>query len=225
MDCWDGSFGEPIITHGYALTSNLLFKDVLEAAIKPFAFQSSDYPLILSIENHCSKVQQDKMASYLQDILGDMLFKEPVDKSLGYLPSPESFKNKILIKDKKVQLAETGDIIEVGIDEEDYVEVKIPKADVKGTDDVDGMSIKISTLNKSQALSDLVNYIEAVKFKGFEKERNFWQMSSFPESKAFSLLGDFDSADAFVKFNKTNLSRVYPGGSRIYSSNPGNENF
>lgn len=31
------------------------------------------YPVILSIENHCSVVQQKKMAQYLTDILGDKL--------------------------------------------------------------------------------------------------------------------------------------------------------
>lgn len=31
------------------------------------------YPVILSLENHCSVPQQTKMASYLKDILGGIL--------------------------------------------------------------------------------------------------------------------------------------------------------
>ena len=98
MDCWDGPDGEPVIYHGWTLTSKLLFKDVIEEGIKPFAFSASKYPLILSIENHCSTVQQDKMAEHLNNILGNLLFKEKVDTSLRNLPSPEFFKKKILIK-------------------------------------------------------------------------------------------------------------------------------
>ncbi len=57
-DCWDGHHNEPIIYHGWTLTSKLDFHEVLKDAIRPYAFYSSDYPLILSIENHCSKKQQ-----------------------------------------------------------------------------------------------------------------------------------------------------------------------
>lgn len=58
LDCWDGHRNEPIIYHGWTLTSKLDFKEVLLDAVKPYAFHSTDYPLILSIENHCSKKQQ-----------------------------------------------------------------------------------------------------------------------------------------------------------------------
>lgn len=53
VDCWDGHDGEPIIYHGHTLTSKILFRDAVEAINKD-AFTSSPYPVILSIENHCS---------------------------------------------------------------------------------------------------------------------------------------------------------------------------
>ena len=38
LDCWDGSSGEPVIYHGYTLTSKVLFRDVIKA-IKDYAFK------------------------------------------------------------------------------------------------------------------------------------------------------------------------------------------
>ena len=52
---------------------------ILSDAIKPYAFLKSDYPLILSIENHCSFKQQDVMAEYLKSILGDLLYLDSPD--------------------------------------------------------------------------------------------------------------------------------------------------
>ena len=105
VDCWDGGDSydeEPIIYHGWTMTSKILFKDVIQDAIKKYAFFKSDYPLILSIENHCSIEYQDKMASHLEEILGDMLYQEQVDETLEALPSPEHLKGKVLIKAKKL---------------------------------------------------------------------------------------------------------------------------
>merc|ERR1740137_41345 len=77
-------------------------------AIKPFAFTASPYPVILSIENHCNSQQQDKMAEHMTNILGDMLYIQPVDKTQDQLPSPEQLKNKILLKAKKIKEEKTN---------------------------------------------------------------------------------------------------------------------
>lgn len=55
--------------------------------------------MILSIENHCSIVQQKKMAQYLTEILGDKLDLSSVhNDDSTKLPSPASLKGKILVK-------------------------------------------------------------------------------------------------------------------------------
>ena len=79
LDCWDGKNDtEPIITHGKAMCSDINFKEVIYA-IRDTAFVTSDYPVILSFENHCSKAQQFKLAKYCEEILGDYLLTKPLD--------------------------------------------------------------------------------------------------------------------------------------------------
>ncbi|XP_062379544.1 1-phosphatidylinositol 4,5-bisphosphate phosphodiesterase beta-4 [Sardina pilchardus] len=106
LDCWDGKGEdqEPIITHGKAMCTDILFKDAIQA-IKETAFVTSEYPVILSFENHCSKPQQYKLARYCEDIFGDLLLREPLE---GFpmepgcpLPSPRDLKRKILIKNRR----------------------------------------------------------------------------------------------------------------------------
>ncbi|XP_041831608.1 1-phosphatidylinositol 4,5-bisphosphate phosphodiesterase beta-4-like isoform X2 [Melanotaenia boesemani] len=108
LDCWDGKGEdqEPIITHGKAMCTDILFKDVIQA-IKETAFVTSEYPVILSFENHCSKPQQYKMAKYCHEIFGDFLLKLPLENYLMEpgrpLPSPNDLKRKILIKNKRLK--------------------------------------------------------------------------------------------------------------------------
>ncbi|XP_041887925.1 1-phosphatidylinositol 4,5-bisphosphate phosphodiesterase eta-2 isoform X7 [Corvus kubaryi] len=119
VDCWDGPDGEPIVHHGYTLTSKILFKDVIET-INKYAFIKNEYPVILSIENHCSIVQQKKMAQYLTEILGDKLDLSSVhsDDSTK-LPSPASLKGKILVKGKKLPANISDDAEEGEVSDED----------------------------------------------------------------------------------------------------------
>uniref|UniRef100_A0A8C7TIV2 1-phosphatidylinositol 4,5-bisphosphate phosphodiesterase gamma n=1 Tax=Oncorhynchus mykiss TaxID=8022 RepID=A0A8C7TIV2_ONCMY len=101
LDCWDGPDGMPVIYHGHTLTTKIKFCDVL-ATIKEHAFVTSDYPIILSIEDHCSIVQQRNMATYFKKVFGEMLLTKAVDISADGLPSPNQLKRKILIKHKKL---------------------------------------------------------------------------------------------------------------------------
>nr|CAD2131281.1 unnamed protein product [Meloidogyne enterolobii] len=107
LDCWDGPNGDPMITHGpthICFCTTILFKDVIKA-IAETAFVTSDLPVILSFENHCSQKQQVVMAQYCREILGDLLLTEsienyPIGKPGVSLPSPNLLRRKILIKNK-----------------------------------------------------------------------------------------------------------------------------
>lgn len=57
------------------------------------------FPVILSIENHCSVQQQRKIAQYLKGIFQDKLDLSSIDTGeTKQLPSPQSLKGKILVK-------------------------------------------------------------------------------------------------------------------------------
>ncbi|PRD34580.1 UNVERIFIED_CONTAM: 1-phosphatidylinositol 4,5-bisphosphate phosphodiesterase beta-4 [Trichonephila clavipes] len=69
-------------------------------------------------------------------------------------------------------------------------------------------------------LSNMINYAEPVKFQGFDvaEEKNIHHnMSSFAETAALGYLKS--QAIEFVNYNKRQMSRIYPKGTRADSSN------
>ncbi|KAM9147969.1 1-phosphatidylinositol 4,5-bisphosphate phosphodiesterase beta-2 isoform 3-T3 [Pangshura tecta] len=249
LDCWKGRppDEEPIITHGFTMTTEILFKDVIEA-IAESAFKTSLYPVILSFENHVdSPKQQAKMAEYCRTIFGDMLLTEPLEKyplKPGVpLPSPQDLLGKILIKNKKNQSASedrrdslkkerneaTDQPITVdGIDTDDVTE-EGPEEDEEESGNLDEEQIKNMQSDEGTAglevtayeeMSSLVNYIQPIKFDSFDtstEQNRSYVISSFTETKAYDLLTK--SAVQFVEYNKRQMSRIYPKGTRMDSSN------
>uniref|UniRef100_A0A914X3U3 Phosphoinositide phospholipase C n=1 Tax=Plectus sambesii TaxID=2011161 RepID=A0A914X3U3_9BILA len=77
-----------------------------------------------------------------------------------------------------------------------------------------------ATTNIHPLLSSLINYTHPVKFSGFDiaEQNNFhYHMSSFSEATGLGYLKQ--SAPEFVNYNKRQLSRIYPKGARVDSSN------
>ncbi|XP_036445128.1 1-phosphatidylinositol 4,5-bisphosphate phosphodiesterase delta-3-A isoform X1 [Colossoma macropomum] len=216
LDCWDGDKGEPVIYHGHTLTSKVPFKEVIET-IAQYAFKASPYPLILSLENHCCVEQQAVMAQHLRSILGSALLTKPLgDQSLNQLPSPEELKGRILVKGKKLgagQLGKTNSSASFSSssDEETGGSIKSPNKKDPGK--------PLSSSKLSPELSDLVVYCSSVPFGGFEaaNQRPPSEMSSFSENEALKHIKD--SGKLFVRHNSRQLSRVYPSGQRLQSSN------
>ncbi|KAI4876182.1 hypothetical protein NFI96_022271 [Prochilodus magdalenae] len=276
LDCWKGRppDEEPIITHGFTMTTEIPFKEVIEA-IAESAFKISPYPVILSFENHVDSTrQQAKMAEYCRSIFGDALLIDPLEKYPlvpgQLLPSPQELLGKILIKNKKKHhhRASNGDSIrqragegadeqasplndcpltegeagqimsnggeklaermsnnseirksmDRGDGESDEEEEEEPVADLKKHNSDEGTAS--SEVNATEEMSTLVNYIEPVKFKSFEvasKRNKYFEMSSFVETKGMDTLKN--SPIEFVEYNKRQMSRIYPKGTRVDSSN------
>ncbi|XP_076629671.1 1-phosphatidylinositol 4,5-bisphosphate phosphodiesterase epsilon-1 isoform X2 [Colletes latitarsis] len=114
LDCWDGDDGSPVIYHGHTFTTKIPFRSVVEA-IDRSAFVSSPYPVILSIENHCSQSQQARMAQIFQSVFGEKLVtKFLFETDFGddpQLPSPSQLRYRILIKNKKLVMDPTGPLV------------------------------------------------------------------------------------------------------------------
>ncbi|KFD49915.1 hypothetical protein M513_09244 [Trichuris suis] len=176
LDCWDGTSGagkdEPIITHGKAMCTDILFKDVI-MAIKESAFVTSDYPVILSFENHCSKKNQLKMAKYCMEIFGDLLLSKPLPsnplKPSCPLPSPNQLKRKILIKSKRlspdVEQRQLEQFLLLGQLEEDTEEVA-ENPDVIGDTDSEAAALTPDNVahpeEKSTEATSLRNKIRSI---------------------------------------------------------------
>ncbi|XP_071566275.1 1-phosphatidylinositol 4,5-bisphosphate phosphodiesterase isoform X3 [Temnothorax nylanderi] len=263
LDCWDGKGEdeEPIITHGKAMCTDILFRDVIYA-VRDTAFVTSEYPLILSFENHCSKKQQYKLAKYCDEILGDLLLKEPLkeyplDPGVP-LPPPSMLKRKIIIKNKRLkpevekqelELFKQGQFVIEDEVKEDFSAPPAIAAAVEQQPEESSESITSSGIQQQQSvtgsvgfgesielvaaqnyipsttnvhpwLSSMVNYAQPVKFASFDEaeERNIHHnMSSFSETTGLNYLKT--SAIEFVNYNKRQMSRIYPKGTRADSSN------
>eukprot|EP00064_Thunnus_orientalis_P003866 superscaffoldBa00000334_g3877 len=276
LDCWKGrtTEEEPVITHGFTMTTEISFKEVIEA-IAECAFKTSPFPVILSFENHVdSPKQQAKMAEYCRSIFGDALLTEPLEKypmeSSVPLPSPMELMGKILVKNKKKHhktggstkkklseqvsntYSDSSSVCEpsspsAGSTKEEMADSSQPsegaelslrpqgrksigevEAESEDEDDDDDDCKKGSTdegtagseASATEEMSNLVTYIQPVKFNSFEASKKInrsFQMSSFVETKALEQLTKCPVE--FVEYNKLQLSRIYPKGTRVDSSN------
>ncbi|XP_070774275.1 1-phosphatidylinositol 4,5-bisphosphate phosphodiesterase delta-1-like isoform X1 [Enoplosus armatus] len=216
LDCWDGSDDEPEIYHGYTLTSKILFKDAIKA-IKEYAFKTSDYPVILSLENHCSVEQQEVMAHHMSSILGSALVTSPLGDGMPTdFPSPEELKGKFLIKGKRLNKLEASFAPEAAAADD----TDVTEEEESNDEDQEEDKSKKKKLKLAKELSDMVIYCKSVHFHGFDDARqnlSFYEMSSFKEGTAMELAEE--SANSYIRHNVEKLSRIYPAGSRADSSN------
>jgi phosphatidylinositol phospholipase C, delta len=99
LDCYDGGGDKgPVIYHGNTLTSEILFSDAI-AAIGEHAFAVSNYPVIITLENHCGIEGQKVQASILRETLREKLFVPPAAVPDVFL-SPQELMGLIVIRDK-----------------------------------------------------------------------------------------------------------------------------
>jgi hypothetical protein len=101
VDLWDGSGGQPVITHGMTATEKMSFETFVDVTVSE-GFATCDTPLIISLENHASPEQQKVAAQLMVSRFNELLF----GKLLPRLMSPAELKRCILIKASYSQVTE-----------------------------------------------------------------------------------------------------------------------
>ncbi|XP_064205262.1 inactive phospholipase C-like protein 2 [Anguilla rostrata] len=224
LDVWDGPDEEPVVFTGHTLTSQVVFRSVVDV-INRYAFVASEYPLIVCMENHCSLRQQAVMVQHLQRILGDRLYTTPPNTDAAYLPSPEELKGRVLLKAQKLGVSCTGPEGEVA-EEDEGAELSQRVGRANGEAAPSPGPAHPRRFRLSRQLSDLVSLCQSVPFQNFpaaRRSQRFWEFCSFDEA----LAGRFaaERPGDFVDLNKRCLTRVRPSPARVDSSNPNPQDF
>ncbi|XP_047317348.1 phosphoinositide phospholipase C 2-like [Impatiens glandulifera] len=207
LDLWPNSRNDKVIVcHGGTLTSPVDLIKCLKA-INEHAFTASEYPLVITFEDHLTPILQAKVVDMVTKTFGDKLFC-PQDE-LKELPSPSSLKRRIIISTKPPEFRES------------QAKDKHTKTNemVKIQEELDDQD--------EEPLTQVPQYrrliaIHAGKPKGgkqnlFSEDPNIARRISLSEQD----LKDAVKAEGqdIIRFTHRNLVRVYPKGVRVDSSN------
>lgn len=205
VDVWDSPSG-PVVYHGNTLTSKVQLGNVLDT-IREHAFQVSEYPLIMHLENHCSPESQRVVVALLHDKLGDMIYVPGRDgPPISTMASPSTLVRKILVQGKKLPKDCKADEAEAS-EEDDFVDSNSSSA------------AGAKKLKLCRALSDCVS-LARVHFTDFatsQLSQAEYEICSFSETSAMKL--GHALADEVATHTKRFLTHVSPNASRVDSSN------
>uniref|UniRef100_A0A7S3PPI9 Phosphoinositide phospholipase C n=1 Tax=Aplanochytrium stocchinoi TaxID=215587 RepID=A0A7S3PPI9_9STRA len=232
LDAWDGKKGQPIVTHGHAMCTNITFAECIEA-IRDNAFVKSQYPVIISIENHCSDEQQIEQARILKDTLGPLLFQwegekddnENVDwsKTPKTWLSPEDLKGKVAIRSKP-KPSDQPNVTEETAQDLLRKEAESLKAEDENNSDDETTESEVKEVEELQKLMYIKNMKQRPKIKDdgtgveFAKQEGV-SSSSFKETKMLELAKPGERARDLAAYARDHLVRIYPRGSRVTSTN------
>ncbi|KAK7275996.1 hypothetical protein RIF29_17125 [Crotalaria pallida] len=207
LDLWPNSKGNDVLVrHGGTLTSSVKLKACLNA-IKEYAFVASDYPVVITFEDHITPYLQARVAKMVNDIFGEMLYR-PDSQQMEKFCSPEKLKGKILISTKPPEtLDDQGE--------------KVHEEKSQGLEDYeDGSDDRSEEDDTGLGYRDLIS-IHAGKPKGNIEN---WLLH-YGHARRVSLseqeleeIATTHGTD-IVRFTQTNLLRIYPKGLRVDSSN------
>ncbi|CAI0443637.1 unnamed protein product [Linum tenue] len=241
LDIWPNSNKDGIeVLHGRTLTTPVELIKCLRS-IKEHAFTASDYPVVITLEDHLTPDLQAKVAEMVTQTFGDILFC-PDSDCLKEFPSPESLKKRIIISTKPPK---------------EYMSAAVPK------DTQEGDSQNGKTASDEEAWGKEVPHLKGPA-SGNDKEEteededddeedpdegvNRFQKSLAPEYRRLIAIhagkpkGGMDEClkvdpekvrrlslseqqlekvaeDRDDRFTQRNILRVYPKGTRITSSN------
>ncbi|KAL8860138.1 MAG: hypothetical protein Q9178_003402 [Gyalolechia marmorata] len=201
---------EPRVLHGYTLTKEIAFRDVC-VAIREAAFVTSDLPVIVSLEVHAGKEQQEVMVEIIEQIWNGLLVKPPAG-GCQQLPSPGELRGKILIKVKHVAPERTT--------------TKAPslrRKDTTSSSDSDNQGSVDSKQKKKSSiiepLSALGVYTRSYHFKDLSSSEAAVPCHIFSLSEKKFMDVHESHGPTLFSHNRNYLMRAFPSGTRITSSN------
>lgn len=200
---------EPRVLHGFTLTKEITFRDVCEV-VKLYAFSASELPLIVSLEVHCSPLQQGIMVDIMEQAWNEFLLPTP-DTQPTSLPSPADLKRKILIKVKYAGPEQEADPATPDTDSVYSMEMQ--------TDDKGKPVKKAKPVKMTQRLSRMGIHTRGVSFKSFQQKEAAMPNHIFSLSEPAAIEAHNKQPLEMFKHNKDFLMRTYPGGARVDSLN------
>ncbi|KAI1436496.1 PLC-like phosphodiesterase [Xylaria sp. CBS 124048] len=188
---------EPRVLHGHTLTKEVSFRDVCEA-IRDNAFVVSDLPIIVSLEVHCCREQQEIMVQIMQEIWAGHLLPQ-VSDAIKSLPAPGDLRRKILVKVKYVPPSSSA------------------SAAIEAAQDAPVPPQKhVKTI---QALAALGIYTQGVSFKSLTQPEATMPTHIFSLSESAVVEMYEKNAQLLFDHNREYMMRTYPSGMRFQSSN------
>ena len=230
VDVWDGivdNLPTPIVFHGHTITTKITFKDTIESVRNFLHLNPNTYPIIISIENHCDIQGQDEMAEILVSILGERLYI-PSESELGgdkQLPSPEKLKGCVILKGRRppegtydVAYNDSSDDESADDDLDEHVLLS-PACSTSGLAPPKQTPKERIFRKVSPNLARLTLF-HGCDFKSWAKsiEGPNHHMHSFTESKIQRIFRKQEGHNCAI-YNKAHMSRVYPSGTRVASTN------
>lgn len=203
---------EPRVLHGFTLTKEILFRDVCQT-VKDYAFAVSDLPLIVSLEVHCTPLQQSAMVDIMEEVWSSFLLLVPEDDGAP-LPSPDQLRNKILVKVKYVCSDKDSSRSTSPDDSEDGESMnEVVEKDGKRT------VTKVQAPKIIQRLSRLGIHTRGITFKSLEQPEASMPNHIFSLSEEAAFAVQRKMPKALFSHNRDFLMRIYPHGMRVDSSN------
>jgi phosphatidylinositol phospholipase C, delta len=169
----------------------------------------------LSFENHCSIPYQEYIAEQLIIILGNSLYIPTESSLFGKLPSPNKLRGMVVIKGRRPDGTEAD---QYDSDDESDTEEGVS---ITTGDESEAQAARANVVKHgvAPALASLTLF-HGHKWKSFEESMRTptYYMHSFSESNVRSKCRQKHSAK-WIEYNQTHMSRTYPAGSRVDSSN------
>ncbi|XVF05321.1 hypothetical protein REPUB_Repub05bG0162300 [Reevesia pubescens] len=212
LDLWPNSKGNDAeVRHGGTLTSPVDLQKCLQA-IKENAFNASEYPVVITFEDHLNPNLQKKVAKMVMETFEEMLYHNKTE-NLEQFPSPESLKKKVLISTKPPKEYQL-----------DYTAGEKVSENESGTRNVPDVGEYVSDEDEEKVVAQYKQLIaiHAGKLKGGLEN---W-LSDDPKKVRRLSLSEQELENAakthgteIIRFTQRNLLRVFPKGIRIDSSN------